>query len=74
MSKSADKCSAFFKTLKQTKFEWTVEVEEFFDELKEKLASMPKLLSPINKETLVLYVSVSNYSLSGVLIAEKEKK
>lgn len=35
---------------------------------------MPKLVSPINGETLVLYVSVSNYSLPGVLVTEREKK
>ena len=28
LSKSADKCSPFFKTLKQSKFEWTSEAEE----------------------------------------------
>ena len=35
---------------------------------------MPKLVSPINGEKLILYVSVSKYSLSGVLVAEREKK
>ena len=35
---------------------------------------MPKLVSPINREKLLLYVSVSEYSLSGVLVAEREKK
>ena len=35
---------------------------------------MPKLVSPYNGEKLVLYVSVSEYSLSRVLIAEREKK
>ena len=71
MSKSADKCSPFFKTLKQMKFEWTSEAEESFNQLKEYLASLPKLVSLIDGETLVLYVSVSEYSLSAVLIAER---
>ena len=74
MSKSADKCLPFFKTLKQTKFKWTSEAEESFNQLKEHLSSLPKRVSPINGETLVLYVSVSKYSLPGVLIAEREKK
>ena len=74
LSKSADKCSPFFKTLKQSKFEWTREAEESFHQLKEHLSSLPKLVSPINGENLVLYVSVSEYSLSGVLVAEREKK
>ena len=74
MSKSADKCSPFFKTLKQSKFEWTSEAEKSFSQLKEHLSSLPKLVSPINGEKLVLYVSISEYSLSGVLVAEREKK
>ncbi|XP_057543365.1 uncharacterized protein LOC130821594 [Amaranthus tricolor] len=74
LSKSADRCSPFFKTLKQSKFEWTKEAEESFQQLKEHLSSLLKLVSPYNGEKLVLYVSVSEYSLSGVLIAEREKK
>ena len=38
------------------------------------MSSLPKLVSPFNGEKLVLYISVSEYSLSGVLIAEREKK
>ncbi|XP_057518009.1 uncharacterized protein LOC130798929 [Amaranthus tricolor] len=74
LSKSADRCSPFFKTLKQSKFEWTKEAKESFQQLKEHLSCLPKLVSPYNGEKLVLYVSVSEYSLSGVLIAEREKK
>ena len=74
LAKSADKCSSFFKTLKQSKFEWTSEAEESFNQLKEHLSSLPKLVSPINGEILILYISVSEYSLSGVLVAEREKK
>ncbi|XP_057537987.1 uncharacterized protein LOC130815514 [Amaranthus tricolor] len=74
LSKPADKCLPFFKTIKQQKFEWTAEAEESFRQLKEHLSALPKLVSPINREELVLYVSVSEYSLSGVLVAEREKK
>ena len=74
MSKSTDKCSPFFKTLKQNKFEWTSEVEESFSWLKEHLSFLPKLVSPINEEKLVLYVSISKYSMFGVLVVEREKK
>ena len=50
------------------------EAEESFSQLKEHLSSLPKLVSPINGEKLVLYVSVSEYSLSGVFVAKREKK
>lgn len=43
MSKFANKCF--------------IEVEEFFNKFKECLASLPKLVSPIQGETLALYVS-----------------
>ena len=35
---------------------------------------MPKLASPLSGETLYLYVSVSDYSLSAVLVAERHKQ
>ena len=63
MSKSADKCSRFFRTLKQSKFESTEDVEEAFSKLKDYLDSLPKLVSPVQGEILILYVSVSEYSL-----------
>ena len=74
MSKSVDKCSPFFKTLEHAKFEWTGEAEESFIQLKEYLVSLPKLVSLINRETLVLYVVVSDYSLYELLVAERENK
>ena len=57
MSKSANKCSPFLRTLKQTKFEWTEDAEEAFNKLKENLASLPKLVSPVQGEILILYSS-----------------
>lgn len=73
MSKSADQCSVFFRTVKQIKFEWSKEAEEAFHKLKYNLASMAKLVSPAEGEVLILYISVSEYSISGVLVAEREK-
>ena len=74
MSKSADKCSPFFKTLKKQTFEWTTEAEEAFDNLKKYLADLPKLVSPLSGEVLFLYVAISEYSLSTVLVAERDGK
>ena len=74
MSKSADKYSPFFKTLKKQTFEWSPEAEEAFQQLKKYLANIPKLVSPIAREVLFLYVVISDYSLSAVLLAEREGK
>ena len=74
MSKSADRCSTFFHVLKQTNFKWDEEAEKTFIELKKFLAEVPKLVSPLPGEILYLYVSISDYSLSAVLVAERHKQ
>ena len=55
-------------------FEWNSDVEEAFQQLKKYLANLPELVSPIVGEVLSLYVAVSDYSLSVVLLAERERK
>ena len=74
MSTSVDRCSTFFCVLKQAYFKWDEEVEKAFIELKIFLAEIPRLVSPLSGETLFLYISVSNYSLNVVLVAEREKQ
>ena len=73
MSKSTAKCSTFFLVL-QVNFKWDVEAEEVFIQLKKYLAEIPKLVSPLLGETFFLYISVPDYSLSVVLVAESEKQ
>src|SRR5689334_6520067 len=74
ISKSADKCSPFFKTLKKQTFEWSQEAEEAFQGLKRYLTNLPKLVSPLAGEVLFLYVAVSDYSLSAILMAKTQGK
>ena len=74
MSKPVDKCSPFFKTLKKQTFEWSSDAEEAFQQLKKYLANLPKLVSPIAGEVLSLYVAISDYSLSAVLVAKRKGK
>ena len=74
MSKSVDRCSTFFRILKQANFKWDGEAEGAFIELKKCLAEIPKLVSPLLGETLFLYISVSNYSISDVLVVERNKQ
>ena len=49
------------------------DAEEAFSKLKEYLASLPMLVFPVQGEILILYVSVSKYSLFWVVVAEREK-
>ena len=72
MSRATDKCLPFFRKLKKS-FEWTVECQQAFEELKAYLSS-PPLLSPSQPgEELFLYLVVSIAAISAALIREEEK-
>ncbi|XP_021851117.1 uncharacterized protein [Spinacia oleracea] len=72
LSRSADKSLSFFKTLKGSSFQWDAEAEVAFQQLKDHLSSLPKLVSPLPGEPIFLYLAVSELSLSAVLVAERE--
>nr|KYP73029.1 Transposon Ty3-I Gag-Pol polyprotein [Cajanus cajan] len=57
---------------KAKKFEWSVECEEAFRTLKERLGSPPILSKPDPEVPIVVYLCVSNDTISTVLIQEKE--
>ena len=69
---ATDKCLPFFWTLKKL-FEWTVECQQAFKDLKAYLSS-PPLLSPFKlREELFLYLAVSPVAVNAVLVKEKDK-
>ncbi|XP_074346599.1 uncharacterized protein LOC141685395 [Apium graveolens] len=62
-------CKEFFKAIKGRgkDFLWTPECEEAFLKIKEQLGNPPMLAKPEDGETLILYLAVSEYSVSAVL-------
>ncbi|KAL2527153.1 Ribonuclease H [Abeliophyllum distichum] len=73
VSKATDKCLPFFKILKGGKrFKWTTECETAFHALKEHLGHAPLLSKPKVGEPMLLYLAVSEESVSSVLIQEEE--
>lgn len=58
LSRSADKSLHFFRTLKHSTFDLDEAVKEAFQQLKEHLASLPKLISSLPGETLFVYLGV----------------
>lgn len=72
VSKSLDRCKEFFKAIKGRgkDFLWTPECEEAFLKIKEQLGNPPILAKPEDGETLILYLAVSEYSVSAVLVKE----
>ncbi|XP_020234743.1 uncharacterized protein LOC109814671 [Cajanus cajan] len=57
---------------KANKFEWSDECEKAFQTLKERLGSPPVLSKPDPEVPIVVYLCVSNDTISTVLIQEKE--
>ena len=72
VSRASDKCQPFFQVLKKA-FQWDAKCEEAFTSLKTYLSSPPILVSPIEGELLTLYLAVSDFSTSVVLVRDKEQ-
>ena len=72
VSKASDKCQPFFQVLKKA-FQWDTCCEEEFSTLKTYLSSPPILVSPSEGELLTLYLAVSDFSTSAVLIRDKDR-
>ena len=73
VSRVTDKCLPFFKTLKQA-FAWTDECETAFQELKRYLSNPPLLSPSKQRESLYLYLVVSETAVSATLIREEDRK
>ena len=72
ISRASDKCQPFFQVLKKS-FQWDTKCEEAFSALKTYLSSPPILVSPVEGELLTLYLAVSDFSTSAVLVRDKER-
>ena len=72
VSRASDKCQPFFQVLKKA-FQLNAKCEEAFSALKTYLSSPPILVSPIEGELLTLYLAISNFSTSAVLVKDKER-
>ena len=72
VSRASDKCQPFFQVLKKA-FQWDEKCEEAFVALKTYLSSPPILVSPTEGELLTLYLAVSDFSTSAVLVRDKDR-
>ena len=72
ISKFADRCRPFYQLLKRWKgFQWDEECEKAFQDLKEYLTQAPMLTAPDPGEDLFMYLSVSNHTISVVLLRDQ---
>ncbi|GKB21293.1 reverse transcriptase domain-containing protein [Tanacetum coccineum] len=76
--KSAEKSLPFFKALKKcikkSNFQWTMEAEAAFKQMKKLIAELPTLTAPIEKKELIVYLAATREAISAVLMTEKEAK
>ena len=70
--RASDKCQPFFQVLKKA-FQWDTNCEEAFSTLKTYLSSPPILVRPSEGELLTLYLAVSDFSTSAVLVKDKDR-
>ncbi|XP_024005004.1 uncharacterized protein LOC112082136 [Eutrema salsugineum] len=71
ISRSTDKCLPFYQLLRGNKhLEWNERCEEAFAELKKYLSTPPVLSKPKTGETLYLYIAISEFAVSSVLVRE----
>ena len=75
MSSYAEKYQPFFRVLyKRTNFSLDQEEDEAFQALKAYLVLLPKIASPLPRETLQLYLAISKQAISAVLVVKRVKE
>nr|GEV60075.1 hypothetical protein [Tanacetum cinerariifolium] len=78
LSRSAEKSLPFFESLKDiTKknkhdYRWTEKAEGAFQELKKMVLDLPALTKPLPKETLIVYLMVSQEVVSAILLVIRQ--
>ncbi|KAK1643113.1 hypothetical protein QYE76_060918 [Lolium multiflorum] len=73
IAKLGEKALPFYNLMKKSeKFEWTKEAQESFDNLKKILSTSP-LVTPREKETLLMYIAATAQVFSSVLVVEREE-
>ena len=75
ISRLGEKALPLYRLMKKSDtFEWTVEAQVAFDDLKVLLSTQPVLTPPLSKEPLLLYIAATNQVISTVLTIEREEE
>jgi hypothetical protein len=71
ISKLGEKALPFYHLLRKTdKFTWTEEAQAAFEDLKRRLSTSPVLVTPCEKEPMLLYIAATNQVVSSALVVE----
>jgi hypothetical protein len=71
ISKLGEKALPFYRLLRKTdKFTWIEEAQAMFDDLKRRLSTSLVLVTPREKEPMLLYIAATNQVVSSALVVE----
>jgi hypothetical protein len=74
ISKLGEKALPFYRLLRKTdNFTWIEEAQSMFDDLKRHLSMSLVLVTPRQKETMLLYIAAMNQVVSTALVVERAK-
>ncbi|XP_071679725.1 uncharacterized protein [Lolium perenne] len=74
IAKLGEKTLPIYQLMKKSeKFEWTVEAQEYFDNLKKILSTYPVLVTPQEKEPMLMYIAATAHVFRTVLVVEREE-
>jgi ribonuclease HI len=72
ISKLGEKALPFYRLLRKTNnFMWTEEAQAAFDDLKHRLSTSPVLVTPREKEPMLLYIAATNQVVSSALVVKR---
>jgi hypothetical protein len=75
ISKLSEKALPFYRLLRKTdNFMWIEEAQAAFDDLKRRLSTFPVLITPREKEPILLYIAATNQVVSSVLVVERAEE
>jgi hypothetical protein len=76
VARLGEKVLPFYALMKKSdnKFEWTEEADTAFAQLKKVLSTPPVLVTPKEKEPLLLYIAATHQVVSTVLVVEKSEE
>ncbi len=74
-SRMGEKALPFYQLLRKAdKFEWTPEANDAFENLKRLLSTSPVLVTPKEREPLLLYIAATHQVVSTVLVVERPEE
>jgi hypothetical protein len=76
VARLGEKALPFYALMKKSdkKFEWTEVADEAFSQLKKVLSTPPVLVTPKEKEPLLLYITATHQVVSTVLVVERSEE